>query len=138
MWRVIQTKEVFHSPYLEVNKDMVELPNGKVIDDFFTVSCRDAAAVVALTDNGDIVLERVYRHACKDYMIELPAGTFEKDENDGLKVAQRELLEETGYVSEEWTYLGGTRECPARLTSRIHLYLANNCYKKDDQHLGNH
>lgn len=57
-------------------------------------------------------------------MIECPAGTFEVDETDQLVVAKRELLEETGYTSDDWTYLGETRESTAKLTNKMHIFMA--------------
>lgn len=68
-------------------------------------------------------------------MIEVPAGTFEENETDGLTVAKRELLEETGYASEDWTYLGATVESSAKLTNYMHIYFANHCRKISGQHL---
>ena len=50
-------------------------------------------------------------------------------------VAKRELLEETGYISEDWKYLGATVESSAKLTNYMHIYFANHCRKVSGQHL---
>lgn len=76
-----------------------------------------------------------YRYCYGRSLIEVPAGTFEADETDGLAVAKRELLEETGYVSDEWQYLGATVESSAKLTNYMHIYFANHCRKVSGQHL---
>lgn len=73
------------------------LPNGQEIDDFYTVTIRDAAAIVAVDEAGNLILKNEYRYCYGRSLIEVPAGTFEADETDGLAVAKRELLEETGY-----------------------------------------
>lgn len=64
---------------------------------------------MAITPDKQILLKREYRYSCKEDLVEIPAGTFDKGETDPLAVAKRELLEETGYSSENWTYLGATR-----------------------------
>lgn len=66
---------------------------------------RDYAIVVALTPNGDVLLERVYKHGPGRVVLDLVAGVLEEGE-DPLEAARRELLEETGYASEEWSRLG--------------------------------
>lgn len=62
---------------------------------------------------------------------------FEADEDEPLVVAKRELLEETGYSSNNWIYLGPTLESTSKLTNRMHLFLATECIKVSDQHLDN-
>ena len=115
--------------------DPVHLPNGQEIDDFYTVTIRDAAAIVALDEVGNLILKNEYRYCYGRSLIEVPAGTFEANEADGLAVAKRELLEETGYVSDEWQYLGATVESSAKLTNYMHIYFANHCRKVSEQHL---
>ena len=47
----------------------------------------------------------------------------------------RDVLEETGYISEDWQYLGTTVESSAKLTNYMHIYFANHCHKVSGQHL---
>ena len=90
---------------------------------------------MALDDAGNIILKKEYRYCYDRDLIEVPAGTFEEGETDGLSVAKRELLEETGYISEDWQYLGATVESSAKLTNYMHIYFANHCRKVSGQHL---
>lgn len=90
---------------------------------------------MALDDAGNIILKKEYRYCYDRDLIEVPAGTFEEGETDGLSVAKRELLEETGYISEDWQYLGATVESSAKLTNYMHIYFANHCQKVSGQHL---
>lgn len=113
----------------------VELPNGQSIEDFYAITINDAAAIVALDDAGNIILKKEYRYCYDRDLIEVPAGTFEEGESDGLLVAQRELLEETGYISDDWQYLGATVESSAKLTNYMHIYFANHCRRVSGQHL---
>ena len=124
-WRRIHSETLVDTHWVKVHRDSVELPNGCRIDDFYTVAINDAAAIVALDDAGNIILKKEYRYCYDRDLIEIPAGTFESGETDGLKVAQRELLEETGYVSDNWQYIGATVESSAKLTNQMHIYLHN-------------
>ena len=83
----------------------------------------------------DIVLKKEFKYATGEELIEIPARMFEPEENNGLAVAKRELLEETGYESDEWLSFGDTVENSSKLTNRMHIYLAQNCRKMVEQKL---
>lgn len=134
-WKVLSSEELIDNRWIGVQKEKVELPNGKIIDEFYKIRVCSASAVIALTEDMQIILKSEYRHCYERDLIELPSGIFEENETDPLKVAQRELLEETGYESDDWTYLGPTIENSAKLTNTIHLYLAKGCKKVSEQHL---
>lgn len=134
-WKTIRSETLFSDYHVAVRKNAVELPDGAVIDDFYTVTIPDAAMVAAITTDGQILLKSEFRYACGEEVIECPAGMFEKNESDPLAVAQRELLEETGYISSDWTYFGHTWESTSKLTNRMHLFLAKDCEKVASQHL---
>ena len=88
-----------------------------------------------MTDDNNIVLKKEYRYCYDRVLLELPAGVFDENEKDGLKVAQRELLEETGYMSDEWEFIARTIENPAKMTNYNYIYLARNCCKVAEQNL---
>lgn len=134
-WKTRKSEKLIDNHWVKVRRDAVELPNGQSIDDFYAVTINDAAAIVALDGEGNVILKNEYRYCYDRNLIEVPAGTFEENETDGLAVAKRELLEETGYVSDNWTYLGATVESSAKLTNYMHIYFANHCRKVSGQHL---
>ena len=134
-WKTDRSETLLDTEWVKVCRDSVRLPNGQEIDDFYTVTIRDAAAIVAVDEAGNLILKNEYRYCYGRSLIEVPAGTFEADETDGLAVAKRELLEETGYVSDEWQYLGETVESSAKLTNYMHIYFANHCRKVSGQRL---
>lgn len=134
-WECISSEKLIDNRWISVRKDSVDLPNGAHIDDFYTVTISNAAAIVAVTPDMDIILKKEYKYATDEVLIETPAGMFEPDEVDGLVVAKRELLEETGYESDDWTYFGDTVESSSKLTNRMHIYLAKNCHKVAEQKL---
>ena len=92
-----------------------------------------AAAVVALTVRGTVVLAEQYRPGPERVMAELPGGGVDADESlaDG---ATRELAEETGYVPAEMTYLGGLRYDAYSGMVR-HYFLGTGCEQRHEQRL---
>ena len=133
-WKVKNSETVLDTPFVSVTKHEALLPDGNVIPDFYTVTIPDAALIVAITKDQRILLKREYRIACQSDVIECPAGMVEKGEQP-LETAKRELLEETGFVSDHWIYLGPTWESTSKLTNRMHLFLAKGAVKTGSQHL---
>ena len=134
-WEREQTETLLDTPWVKVRRDSVRLPNGVRIDDFYAITIRDASAVVALDEEGNVILKREYRYCYERELLEIPAGAFEPGETDPLLVAKRELLEETGYVSDDWEYFSPTVESSAKMTNFMHLFLARNCRKVAQQQL---
>lgn len=134
MWKIKSTEQILDSEFVKVDKDDVILPHGREIPDFYKVTIKDCAAIVALTPNDQIILKKEYRHCYGEELVEIPAGVLEDGENP-LETAKRELEEETGYRSEKWTYLGKTVESSAKLTNYMYIYLAEECEKVSDQKL---
>ena len=134
MWKIKSTERILDSEFVKVDKDDVLLPGGREIKDFYKVTIKDCAAIVAITPGNHIILKKEYRHCYGKELIEIPAGVLEENE-DPLNAAKRELQEETGYRSEKWTCLGKTVESSAKLTNYMYIYLAEDCEKVSDQKL---
>ena len=100
----------------------VTLENGVTID-VDVIRHPGAAAIVPLTQTGQVILLWQYRHAVGGYLWEIPAGTLDPGE-DRETCAKRELLEETGYLADTWHRLGEIVPVPGYADERIHLYLA--------------
>ena len=88
---------------------------------------RGGVAVVAVTDEGKVLMVRQYRHAVGEVLLEIPAGTLDP-RGDGTEppdeAARRELAEETGYEAASWRKLGLFYTAPGFTTEAMHLYLA--------------
>jgi ADP-ribose pyrophosphatase len=82
-----------------------------------------AVMMIPLLDDGQVVLERQYRYPLGRSLIEFPAGKIDPGEAL-LECARRELLEETGYVASDWTYLGGFHNAIAYSDEKIEVFLA--------------
>ena len=118
----VNSEEICKGNFLHVLRDTVQLPSGKLATREYVVH-PGAVVVVALLDNGRVVLERQYRYPVGQVMIEFPAGKLEKGE-DPLLCGQRELLEETGYRASHWAYAGLMHLAIAYSTEVIHVYFA--------------
>jgi len=116
------------SGYFELREDAIHFPDD-VSAVYTVVTNPDSAFVVPHFDDGDTMLVRQWRHAWDISSWEVPAGTFDGDE-DALTCARRELAEETGLVAERYTSLGVVHGA-AFLTGRAHLFLAEGLTESD-------
>lgn len=107
--------------------------NGKTIK-AVVLESRDWVNVVALTPEQKLVVVSQLRFGTGQLSVEMPAGLIEPDEQP-LQAAMRELQEETGYVSEDWHYLGQVQANPAFLTNVCHLWLARDVVQTHALHL---
>jgi ADP-ribose pyrophosphatase len=115
-------EELLKGHFLHVVRDTVRLPDGGSATREYVLH-PGAVAVVPLTDDGRIVLERQYRHATRQVMIEIPAGKLDAGESP-LACGRRELLEETGYVAREWAYAFTTYPTVAYSDEAIEVWFA--------------
>ena len=90
MWKIKSTERILDSEFVKVDKDDVTLPQGREIKDFYKVTIKDCAAIVAITSDNRIILKKEYRHCYGEELIEVPAGVLENGE-DSLETAKREL-----------------------------------------------
>jgi ADP-ribose pyrophosphatase len=93
-----------------------------------------AAAVVAVNDEGKLLMVRQYRNALDRFTLELPAGKLDEPGEPTLECAKRELEEETGYYTEDFEYLLTVNTTVAFCNEKIDLYVARNL-TKTEQHL---
>lgn len=87
-----------------------------------------ASAVVAIDEENRIIMEKQFRYALNDYLLEIPAGKLDAGE-DPLVCAKRELEEETGIIASEWISLGTIATSPGFCNEVIHLYIAKGLSK---------
>ena len=113
---------VFDGNLLKVYRDAVRLPDGSQGEREY-IRHPGAVAIVALTEDRKLLLERQYRYPPRREFIEIPAGKIDPGEAH-FATAKRELLEETGYVAQEWTRLCVLHTAISYTDEAIELYLA--------------
>ncbi len=128
----IEEKRVFSGVLLNLNKDIVELNDGSTSTREY-VKTVDASCCVAIDKDKNIILVKQFRYAHKKELIEIPAGKIDFGETP-IEAAKRELLEETGFGSDEWEKIGSFY--PATYsTQKLYIFLARNVVKKQDLNL---
>ena len=123
---VVSSKLSYEGPLFRVYTDEI-LENGrKVMRD--VVRHNGSVVILAIDDAKSkrdplIVLERQYRHAAKEYLLEIPAGKMEEGE-DALAGAKRELLEETGFKAARWRKMVRYFASPGFLGEWMQVFIA--------------
>lgn len=123
--KILSSKTVYKGKVFEVSSDHVQEPNG-VTAIRQVIHHSGSVVVLAVDDTGPeprVLLERQYRYAAKDYLLELPAGRIDPGEKP-LAGAKRELLEETGYRAKEWKRALFFYASPGFLDETMAIYMA--------------
>ena len=133
-WKILNSRNVFHHFWYTLRQDTVQLPDGRILDDYFVSVRRDVVLIFALTADQHVPLVRQYKHGAQKTLCELPGG-YINDREPPLDAAQRELLEETGYAAEAVQLLAQVHGDPTKDTNTLYLYLAENAVKIQAQTL---
>ena len=127
-WNVVGRTELLDaSPWLRVWAERLDLPDGRVVEAFYVLEMPDYALVVP-TLNDRVLVQRSYKHGARRTGLHVPAGYLEPGENP-LAGAQRELLEETGYTSDNWEELGTFANDGNRGAGHAHVFRAREIRK---------
>ncbi|MES2946596.1 MAG: NUDIX hydrolase [Pseudomonadota bacterium] len=116
------SEEIFRGHFLHALRDTVQLPDGGKATREYIVH-PGAVMIIALLDDGRVVLERQYRYPVQRVMIEFPAGKLDPGETV-LVCAQRELMEETGYTARQWARAGVLHPVISYSTEFIDIWFA--------------
>ena len=122
-WQVLGAEPVIEHAFLKVSVQQVRLPDGRVIPDWHIVHTRDYANVFVLNQAGQALILEGYKHGLGRSSWQVVGGYLEEDE-DPLRAVQRELLEETGYASDDWRHLGSFVVDANRHVGTGHFYMA--------------
>lgn len=129
---VVASTPIYHGRILSVRKDDVRMSDG-VVAVREVVEHPGAVAVVALHDDGQVVLVHQYRHPVGMFLYELPAGLLDVSGEAPLEAARRELFEETGLVAADWSVLLDIYTSPGMTDELIRIYLARGISESVDR-----
>ena len=128
--RVESTDVVFEGRVISVRKDVVTMP-GETTSQRDVVVHPGAVGVVALDDDGQILLVNQYRHPVRRRLDELPAGLLDVHGESSLVAAKRELMEEAGLAAETWSVLVDALTSPGMTDEAIRVFLARDVREVD-------
>ena len=148
-WEELHTEHIVRDEWIDFRKTAYRYPDGRVYEPFYSYSRRNYAVIVASDTEGRFICVRQFRQGIREVTTEFPAGGIERrdrrpyggrgkeisEPEDALSAAKRELLEETGYASDEWTHLLTVPSDATVSDNYAYLFMAENCRKVSGQAL---
>lgn len=144
-WEEVSCEHLVQDEWIDFRRSEYRFPDGRTFAPYYSYSRRDFIVIMARDTEGNYITVRQYRQGLETVTNEFVAGGIERTDGkeyggkdnreDALLAAKRELFEETGYESEEWTYLMTVPSNPTIADNYAVLFMADNCRKKGSQHL---
>lgn len=137
IWRRGRSERRADCRVFTVREDFCERESDARRNSFFVIENPDWVNIIALTKTDEVVLIEQFRHGTEKIILELPGGMIDEDE-DPLAAARRELLEETGFSSENFILIGKSHPNPAIQNNTLYHFLALDCEKTGDVKFDEH
>ena len=147
-WEEIKTEHIVKDEWIDFRKSSFRFPDGSVFEPFYNYSRRNYVVIVASDTDGRFICVRQFRQGIREVTTEFPAGGLERKDGkeygdagkdpaseDSMEAAKRELMEETGYESDEWTHLLTVPSNATIADNYAYLYMAENCRRVAGQRL---
>jgi 8-oxo-dGTP pyrophosphatase MutT (NUDIX family) len=129
---ILESELVYAGRVWDVRSDTVAYGDGRIVRQY--VDHPGAAAVVAVDDDGRVLLIQQYRHPIRLRDWEIPAGLLDIAGESPLETARRELAEEVDLVASSWEPLVSIFTTPGGNDEIVHLFLARGLSPADDVH----
>ncbi|GAB4587153.1 NUDIX domain-containing protein [Nocardia sp. IFM 10818] len=126
----VSSRIAYSGAILALRLDQVVMPGGRIAERE-VIEHHAAVAVAAVDEHDNLVLINQYRHPVGRRLLELPAGLLDKQGEDPLEAAKRELAEETGLAAREWAVLVDIALSPGFTDEALRIYLASDLYETD-------
>lgn len=127
--QTIKTEQIYQGKIVDLQVDDVTLPNGKTAKREL-IKHSGAVAVIPITKDNKIVFVKQYRKPLEKAIIEIPAGKLEKGEKPET-TAVRELEEETGYTTDQLSFVTSFYTSPGFADELMYIYLTADLQKLD-------
>jgi len=128
-YKIHSSKVIYENHWMTVREDQITHPSGSE-GIYAYVDVKNSAVVVAMNDRNEVLLSRNFKYPVKEWSWEVPGGGGETDEEITL-TASRELAEEAGLASDDWTTLGKTVVWDGLATEKQFSLLARNVYETE-------
>lgn len=147
-WEEVRTKHIIQNEWIDFRESAWKFPDGNVFEPFYSYSRKDYVVIVASDEDENYLCVKQFRQGIGQVTTEFPAGGLERSDGkeycagkrdvgceDALAGAKRELLEETGYESDEWTHLITIPSNATISDNYAYVYAAKKCRKIAGQDL---
>ncbi|WP_033152440.1 NUDIX hydrolase [Pseudobutyrivibrio ruminis] len=147
-WEEVSCEHIVNDEWIDFRKSRYRFPDGREFEPYYSYSRRDYVVIVATDEDGNYICVRQYRHGIKRVTTEFCAGGIERTDGkeygnrqdaesteDALAAAKRELMEETGYESDDWKFLLTVPSNATMADNYAYIYVAKNCRKVSGQNL---
>ena len=129
---VLTSDLVYEGRVWDVRSDRVRYGDGEMVRQY--VAHTGAVAILALDDEGRVLLIQQYRHPIRHRDWELPAGLLDVAGEEPLEAAKRELAEEADLVAAHWEPLVSSWTTPGGNDEMIHIFLATGISAAESAH----
>jgi len=136
-WKRADSKKIADCRIFKVREDFCVRQTDGAQHTFFVVENPDWVNIIAFTKDKKVILIEQFRHGTEEITLELPGGMVDSQEK-AADAVRRELLEETGFSTDEIIYLGKSRPNPALQNNWIHHFLAPLCEKSGETNFDEH
>ena len=146
-WEEISCEHIVKDEWIDFKRLSYKFPDGSIFEPYYCYSRKNYVVIVASDTAGNFLCVKQFRQGIKEVTTEFPAGGIERKDNkeygdikddsseDALQAAKRELLEETGYESDEWSHLITVPSNATIADNYAYIFRAKNCRRVADQAL---
>lgn len=134
-WNFLESRVVYQNRIVQVREETYRFVPNNIVRDFTVLGFADWVNIIPITPEGKVVMIRQYRLGTRSETLEIPGGLISEGDADPAEAALREMIEETGYHSDEVVHIGTVEPNPAIQNNRCHTYLARNAVPVSGQNL---
>jgi ADP-ribose pyrophosphatase len=134
-WQILESHITYEDKYIKLRTDRCLSSRGNIVEKYHVLEYGDWVNAIVLTPNFDCVVLHEYRHGVGDVRLGFPSGGVADNETDSLSAIKREVLEESGYTSENWSAISSIEINPGLQNNKLHSFLATDAIQTSAQDL---